>query len=149
MDTLQKFQQLASKFMPMVGLFFLLAFVNTILDSLKDTLVITAVGGGAQVIPYLTVYAVLPSSLIFFIVYSYASQSFSRQALFNGIVAFKMAFFVAFAFFLYPNHDAIHLHGIADSLAKVGLGALRIGSLPWSSYDCVCMCAHKAAPTQS
>eukprot|EP00955_Chlamydomonas_euryale_P118939 366567-Chlamydomonas_euryale.AAC.12 len=32
-----------------VGLFFLLAFVNTILDSLKDTLVITAVGGGAQV----------------------------------------------------------------------------------------------------
>jgi hypothetical protein len=35
--------------MPMVGLFFLLAFVNTILDSLKDTLVITAAGGGAQV----------------------------------------------------------------------------------------------------
>jgi hypothetical protein len=33
----------------MVGLFFLLAFVNTILDSLKDTLVITATGGGAQV----------------------------------------------------------------------------------------------------
>eukprot|EP00775_Hariotina_reticulata_P001388 gene1388-1728_t len=27
------------------------------LDSLKDTLVITAVGGGAFVIPYLTVYA--------------------------------------------------------------------------------------------
>jgi hypothetical protein len=39
----------AGKFMPMVGLFFMLAFVNTILDSLKDTLVITATGGGAQV----------------------------------------------------------------------------------------------------
>jgi ATP:ADP antiporter, AAA family len=44
-----RFMGLASKFMPMVGLFFLMAFVNTILDSLKDTLVITAVGGGAQV----------------------------------------------------------------------------------------------------
>lgn len=44
-----RFSQLTGKFMPMVGLFFLLAFVNTILDSLKDTLVITAVGGGAQV----------------------------------------------------------------------------------------------------
>ncbi len=44
-----RFSNLANKFMPMVGLFFLLAFVNTILDSLKDTLVITATGGGAQV----------------------------------------------------------------------------------------------------
>jgi hypothetical protein len=38
----------------MVCLFFFLSFVNTILDSLKDTLVITASGGGAQVrtLPY-------------------------------------------------------------------------------------------------
>ncbi|GFH09884.1 ADP,ATP carrier protein, partial [Haematococcus lacustris] len=43
-----KFMKLTGKFMPMVVLFFLLAFVNTILDSLKDTLVITAAGGGAQ-----------------------------------------------------------------------------------------------------
>lgn len=45
----EKFYALAGKFMPMVGLFFMLAFINTILDSLKDTLVITAAGGGAQV----------------------------------------------------------------------------------------------------
>lgn len=103
----------------MVGLFFLLAFVNTILDSLKDTLVITAVGGGAQVIPYLTVYAVLPSSILFFVVYSYATQMFTRQTLFNGIVAVFMGFFIAFAAFLYPNHQSIHLHGIADEMAQV------------------------------
>ena len=45
----QNFSALSGRFMPMVFLFFLMAFVNTILDSLKDTLVITAVGGGAQV----------------------------------------------------------------------------------------------------
>ena len=45
----RKFTALSGRFMPMVFLFFLMAFVNTILDSLKDTLVITAVGGGAQV----------------------------------------------------------------------------------------------------
>lgn len=44
-----RFWALSGKFMPMVGLFFMLAFVNTILDSLKDTLVITSIGGGAQV----------------------------------------------------------------------------------------------------
>jgi AAA family ATP:ADP antiporter len=32
-------------FLPMLSLFFCLSFVNTILDSLKDTLVITAHGG--------------------------------------------------------------------------------------------------------
>jgi TLC ATP/ADP transporter len=43
------------KFVPMATLFFLMAFVNTILDNLKDTLIFTlAVGGGAHVVPWLT-----------------------------------------------------------------------------------------------
>jgi AAA family ATP:ADP antiporter len=57
-------------------LFFLMAFVNTIIDSLKDSLVITAVGGGTEVIPYLTVYAVLPSSFLFLFAYSWGTQRF-------------------------------------------------------------------------
>lgn len=127
-------------------LFFLMAFVNTIIDSLKDSLVITAAGGGTevrrqtvalpccsrlvvalvqqrlsarraaqrlpihvlaargcgpsrpycvaspraclpqapvvpprrtlQVIPYLTVYAVLPSSVLFLVAYSWGTQRF-------------------------------------------------------------------------
>ena len=43
------------QFVPMATLFFLMAFINTILDNLKDTLIFTlAVGGGAHVIPWLT-----------------------------------------------------------------------------------------------
>lgn len=37
------------RFIPMSLLFFLMAFVNTIIDSLKDSLVITAAGGGTEV----------------------------------------------------------------------------------------------------
>ena len=114
-----KLMALFNRFLPMVTLFFLLAFVNTILDSLKDTLVITAVGGGAQVIPYLTVYAVLPSSLIFLLLYSQATQVMSRAAVFNAIIAAFMSFFALFAVFLYPNHQALHLHGLADMMAQV------------------------------
>ncbi|PNW69913.1 hypothetical protein CHLRE_17g697950v5 [Chlamydomonas reinhardtii] len=112
-----RFWALSGKFMPMVGLFFMLAFVNTILDSLKDTLVITAAGGGAQVIPYLTVYAVLPSSLVFLLAYSYASQRFRRQTLFNGIVAVFMTFFAGFALWLYPNHHLLHPTSWAEGAA--------------------------------
>jgi ATP/ADP translocase len=39
-----------------------------------------------QVIPYLTVYAVFPSSLIFLLLFSLASQRMSRAALFNAII---------------------------------------------------------------
>lgn len=42
------------KFIPMIVLFFSMAFINTLLDNLKDTLIFTqAVGGGAHVVPWL------------------------------------------------------------------------------------------------
>ena len=44
---------------PMAFMFCGMALANGILDALKDTLVVTAFGGAEQ-IPYLTVYAVLP-----------------------------------------------------------------------------------------
>ena len=40
----------------MSAMFYCMAFANSILDALKDTLVVTAFGGAEQ-IPYLTVYA--------------------------------------------------------------------------------------------
>jgi len=76
----QRVSGLWRRFVPMLSLFFVLAFSNTILDSLKDTLVITAAGGGASVVPFLTVYAVLPASLLFLVAYSWASQRMSRAA---------------------------------------------------------------------
>ncbi|KIZ04926.1 ADP,ATP carrier protein 1 [Monoraphidium neglectum] len=113
------------RLLPMLSLFFCLSFTNTILDSLKDTLVITAPGAGAAVVPFLTVYAVLPSSLLFLVAYSWASQRMSRAALFNAIVAAFSAFFALFALLLMPNADSLHLHALADSLQQVlpaGLG---------------------------
>jgi AAA family ATP:ADP antiporter len=114
-----RFLGLWRSFLPMLSLFFCLSFINTILDSLKDTLVITAPGGGAHVIPWLTVYAVLPASLVFLYVYSVASHRMSRAALFNAIVAGFMGFFALFAAVLYPNAAALHPHDLADALQTV------------------------------
>lgn len=50
------------------------------------------------------VYAVLPMSLAFLVMYSYATQRFSRTKLFNIIVATFLVFFAAFAG-LYPHHE--------------------------------------------
>lgn len=121
-DLCGRFMGLWRSFLPMLSLFFCLSFVNTILDSLKDTLVITAPGGGAFVIPYLTVYAVLPLSMVFLVAFSAASHRMSRASLFNTIVAVFMAFFGVFGLFLYPNADALHPHALADQLQQVRLG---------------------------
>ena len=65
---------------------------------------------------YCAVYAVLPSSFLFLVLYSVATQHFSRGKLFNIVVGGFLCFFVAFAL-LFPNHHIIHLHGLADSMA--------------------------------
>lgn len=72
-----------------------------------------------QVIPFLQVYAVLPCSLLFLLLYSVASQTLSRHALFQATLTCFMAFFALFALFLYPRHDDLHLNALADVMAKV------------------------------
>jgi hypothetical protein len=78
-----------------------------------------AAGGGAFVIPYLTVYAVLPVSVIFLFLFSAASHRMSRAALFNTILVVFMAFFGGFALVLYPNADVLHPHALADQMQQV------------------------------
>ena len=76
-----------------------------------------------QVIPYLSVYAVLPSSLLFLFAYSSASQHLSRAALFNSIIGVFCAFFLAFAFVLLPNHATLHPDLAVLSQARTQQGA--------------------------
>lgn len=116
-EQFRKLDGLWNRFIPMSLLFFLMAFVNTIIDSLKDSLVITAAGGGTEVIPYLTVYAVLPSSVLFLVAYSWGTQKCSRERLFNVTVGFFLAFYAAFAI-LYPSHETLHFGASADVLVK-------------------------------
>ncbi len=51
------------------------------------------------------------------ILYSLATQRFSRGTLFNMVIATFMTWFVAFAL-LYPHHETIHFHGFAQDTLK-------------------------------
>lgn len=84
-----------------------MSFNNTILDSLGNSLVITASGGGTNVIPFLTVYAVWPCSFLFLLAYSAATLRLSRQSLFNAVLGAFLLFYAAFGC-AYPNHEALH-----------------------------------------
>lgn len=51
------------------------------------------------------------------ILYSLATQRFSRETLFNMVIFVFMAWFVAFAL-LYPSHETFHFHALAEDTLK-------------------------------
>lgn len=123
-----------SYFLPMCFLFFFMAFNNTIFDSTKDTLLITSVGGAEQ-IPFVTLYAVLPASCLFLLLFSIASKKYSRRTVFNWTMGLFIGFFAAFAHILYPNRHVLHSETVASWMAHAlpeGLQGLGQMIYQWS-----------------
>ncbi len=95
------------KFLPMGLMMFLILSNYTLLRNIKDTLVVTAPGSGAELITFIKVLDI-PCSVLFFFVYAKLSNVLSRAALFYSCLVPFLIFFVAFALFLYPNRDLLH-----------------------------------------
>lgn len=104
------------KLIPMLLLMFFINFNYTILRDVKDALVVTAPGSGAEALPFLKVWGVLPMAILFMIGYAKLSNILSKTRLFYTTIAIFLAFFVVFNYVLYPLSDVIHPHGMADQL---------------------------------
>ena len=74
------------KLLPMFFLFFFINFNYTILRDTKDTLIVTAPGSGAEAIPFLKVWGVLPFAIIFMLVYSKLSNVMKLPKLFKMLM---------------------------------------------------------------
>jgi len=113
------------KILPMFFMLFFISFNYTILRDTKDTLVVT--GGGAEVIPFLKVWGVVPAAILFMLVYSKLSNILSKTKLFYTTITPFLVFFGLFALVIYPNIDSLHPTTSADALASFlpkGLGGL-------------------------
>src|ERR1700730_7451050 len=107
------------KLVPMLLMFFCISFNYTILRDTKDTLIVTAPGSGAEAIPFLKVYGVVPVAVLFMVVFAKLSNVLSRQALFYVTLAPFLLFFALFPTVIYPYRDALHPTTLADSLQSV------------------------------
>ncbi len=96
------------KILPLFFIFFCISFVYTILRDTKDTLVMTAPGAGAEVVPFLKLWCVVPAAVILMLLYSKLSNIVSKENLFYVTIIPFLVFFLAFAFYLYPNCESIH-----------------------------------------
>jgi ATP:ADP antiporter, AAA family len=116
-----------------IPLFLMKLFISldyVILSSLKDTLVVTAPQGGAEVIPVLKGWIVLPVVIGATLLYSKLSNLMRRGTLFYTILAAFMAFLVLYGFLLFPLRDQLCPHASADWLTQ------RFGTA-WSPWIAV------------
>src|SRR6185503_19021578 len=104
------------KFIPLLFMKFFISFTYGVLTTMKDAFVVTAKGSGAEVIPVLKGWVVLPIALGATLLYSKLANVFRRSILFYSIILFFMAFIFLYGFVLYPNLDALSPHESADWL---------------------------------
>lgn len=104
------------KIIPMLLMFFFINFNYTILRDVKDALVITAPGSGAEAIPFLKVWGVLPIAVLFMLIYSKLSNTLSKTKLFYTTITAFLVFFALFKLVLYPAKDLLHPHALCDQL---------------------------------
>ena len=105
------------KLLPMLLMAFCISFNYTILRDTKDTLIVTA--SSAEAIPFLKLWAVVPSAIIFMLIYSKLSNMLSRENLFYVTILPFVIFFGLFAVVIYPLRDALHPTTTADYLQSV------------------------------
>lgn len=98
------------KFFVSMALLLMFALYNfAALRSIKDSLVVPNIG--AESISFLKLWLVLPSAIIFTVVYLKLSNLYTADKVFYIITSSFIIFFLIFTFFLYPNREIIHPDG--------------------------------------
>ncbi|MEZ5315413.1 MAG: Npt1/Npt2 family nucleotide transporter [Chlamydiales bacterium] len=105
-----------SKFLPLLVMAFFISFNYHILRNMKDTLLITAKSSGAEVIPFIKVWGIVPGALLMTFIYSRLNNRLKHERVFYGMILIFLVFFASFTFIIYPMRDYLHPHQTADFL---------------------------------
>lgn len=104
------------KFLPLFFLAFFIGFNYNILRNMKDALLVTAESSGAEVLPFIKVWGILPGAFLMTFIYSRLNNKLTRDRVFYAMVAIFLIFFSLFTFVIYPLRDHLHLHNVANFL---------------------------------
>ena len=100
----------------MLVIYSLIVFNYSLLRGAKDALLITAPQSGAIAIPFIKVWVILPMAFLSTLIFTRLSNRFNREKVFYIIISAFLTFFALFGFVLYPLHEHLHPHVLADQL---------------------------------
>ena len=103
---------------PLFSLLFLVSFIYNILRPLKLSLVVTAPNSGADIIPFLKLWAILPASFFFAYLYTKLSSTLNRINVFYSLIGIFLGFFLIFAI-MYPYQTYLECDFLADLLGSI------------------------------
>lgn len=96
--------------------FFLIIFIYHTLKDLKDTIVITASDAGAEVIPFIKIWAMLPLAIVASFLFSKLYNYLGREKTLYFFVGGLLSAYAIFAFLLFPFRDDLYLNHLAEYL---------------------------------
>lgn len=131
------------KVFSLLSLLFILCINYSILRNLKDTLLLTAKNSGAEAIPFVKVWAMLPGAFLATWIYTRLSRRFNRENVFYFIISGFLAYFLLFAFVIYPHSEALYLDRVAEWLTAhlpKGFKGLIALIANWSITTCYVVC---------
>ncbi|MCP5470116.1 MAG: NTP/NDP exchange transporter [Chlamydiales bacterium] len=102
-----------SKFLPLLFLAFFIGFNYNILRNMKDAILVTAESSGAEVIPFIKVWGILPGAFLMTFIYSRLNNRLTRDRVFYTMISLFLVYFTLFTFVLYPLRDSLHPHNTA------------------------------------
>jgi len=103
----------------MLFMFFLISFNYNALRAYKDSMVVTAPQSGAEAIPFIKVWAILPAAILLTFLFTRLANRFSREKVFYIMMCLFLAFFFIFTFILFPAQDYLHPNALADKLQTI------------------------------
>lgn len=107
------------KVLSMLLLLFLLCVIYGVLRNLKDTIILTAKHSGAEVIPFIKVWGMLPAVFLATWIYTRLRRYCSKETVFYLIISGFVGYFLLFAFYLYPNSEEFHLDRFGSWMSSV------------------------------
>jgi ATP:ADP antiporter, AAA family len=96
------------KFFLMFSVFFLISFNYNALRAVKDTLIVTAPSSGAEAIPFIKLWIMLPTALIMTLIFTRLSNRYGKEKVFYIMVLIFLGFFAIFTLCLYPAREFLH-----------------------------------------
>lgn len=118
------------KFIPMALMYMLILFVFNLLRSTKDALLVANVG--AEAISFVKVYAVVPSAILFMIIYAKLTSVINQHRIFYTFCTIFLAFFLLFGFVFYPHKDFFHPDPqTIEALASKTIYGFDMAHLKW------------------
>ena len=107
------------KMLPMLVMFFFISYNYNALRNLKDAIVITQKSSGAEIIPFIKVWLMLPMAIFMIYIFTRLSHWLTSEHIFYFIISMFLTYFLIFTFIIYPMRASLALNNTADFLYTV------------------------------